>query len=105
MKKVLAVMVMAISLFMVTTPSYAADWPPEEYKMPRVVVTQEQVKDSLSGLKTTIRSCVNIGLVIFGILTSIALIPRIFKCIVLGSFPSSSSSGGFSDHSYWETKL
>ncbi len=105
MRRLLSVILLFTLLLALSVPAFAADWPPEPYDMPRTFITASQIKDSLSGLMTTIGSCVNIGLVILGILTSVSLIVTVFRRIFLGGLGSSDHGGNSSDGSYRETKL
>jgi len=69
-------------------PSSAYNWPPEKYEMPRTVLTTEEIGKSLSGLKDSIRSIGNTGLMILGICLSIFLIPLLFNRLVLDNLSS-----------------
>lgn len=52
----------------------AFDWPPEPYEMPRTVLTPDVVTDSLSGLRLSIGSIADTGLIILGILVPFYMI-------------------------------
>ncbi len=105
MRRLLSVILLFTLLLALSVPAFAADWPPETYVMPRTVISSEDVASSLSGFKISLGSIVNIGLVIFGILTSVLLISSIFKKVFLGSLHSSKQYNTSSDGSYRETKL
>lgn len=84
MKKYFAFLYIMFSLFwLFPFSAFAYDWPPEEYEMPRTVLTTEGVKESLSGLRDSIRSIANTGLVILGICLSVFLIPLLLNRLVL----------------------
>lgn len=82
MKKYLSIFlsVMIFSCFCV--PAFAYDWPPDNYDMPRTVITEDTASNALSGLFSTIRAIVNIGLLILGIILSVSLIGMIFDSII-----------------------
>lgn len=105
MRRLLSVILCIFLLLALSVPAFAADWPPKPYVMPRTVINASQIKDALSGLMTTIGSCVNIGLVILGILTSVSLIMTVFRRIFIGGLGSADHSDNSSDGSYRETKL
>lgn len=105
MRRLLSVILFIALFWALSVSAFAADWPPETYVMPRTFITAGQIKGSLSGLMTTIGSCVNIGLVILGILTSVSLIVTVFRRIFLGGLGSADHGDNSSYGSYRETKL
>jgi len=61
----------------------AFDWPPESYDMPRTVLTQDILQYSLSGLRRSIGSIGNIGLMILGVLIPCSILGAFFERIAL----------------------
>ena len=66
-------------LFFVLLLFCAFDWPPEPYEMPRTVLTPDVVTDSLYGLRLSIRSIANTGLIVLGILIPFSMIGVVFE--------------------------
>lgn len=67
--------------------AFAVEWPPENYDMPRTILTPESAEYSLSGLADSIRSMGNVGLLILGITISVSLIGTIFRWLLSIKMP------------------
>lgn len=72
MKRIIFVAIAAVMLLLLLVPAFAYGTP----------LTSDMLGGALSGLKTSIRAIVNVGLIILGILLSISLIFRIFSWIL-----------------------
>ena len=69
-----------LALLLVVLFFCAFDWPPENYDMPRTVLTPDVLFDCLGGLVLSIKAVANTGLWILGILIPVAMIlPQIKK--------------------------
>lgn len=89
MKRYFVGLVAALSLALfLAAPAPAYQWPPEEYEMPRTVLTPEIAGESLSGLRDSIRSIGNTGLTVLGICLSVFLIPLLFRQLVFENLSS-----------------
>ncbi len=86
------VVTFSLALF-ISTPVLAYQWPPEEYEMPRTVLTTETAGEALSGLRDSIRSIGNTGLAVLGACLSVFLIPVLFHRLIFENFSSHSRKG------------
>lgn len=93
MKKYLAFLLTVIILSFSVFPVYAYDWPPENYDMPRTVLTIDTVKNSLAGLVNSIRSIADTGLIILVVLLPLFLILPLFDKLVIRNLKSKSVLG------------
>lgn len=76
MIRFLSFLALAIVLFqLLLVPAFA-------YDFPETLLSPEMVGGAVSGLKSSIRAIVNVGLLIMGILLSISLIFRIFSWLL-----------------------
>ena len=78
MKKYFAFLFAVIIFLFTVVPAFAYDWPPENYEMPRTVLTADTMKNSLAGLIASIRSIADTGLNIIGVLLPIFIILPLF---------------------------
>lgn len=85
MKKNRFVLSALLALLILVAPAFAFDWPPENYDMPRTVLTTDTIKDSLTGLVNSIRSIADTGLLILAVLLPLFLILPLFEKLVFGN--------------------
>lgn len=93
MKKGRLAFIVFLAVLILVVPALAFDWPPENYDMPRTVLTTDTVKDSLAGLVNSIRSIADTGLIILVVLLPIFLILPFFEKLVLGNLKSKNLLG------------
>lgn len=76
MKRIISFLaVAAVVLLLLPVPAFA-------YDFPDTLLTPGMMGDAVSGLKSSIRAVVNIGLLILGILLSVSLIFGIFSWLL-----------------------
>lgn len=76
MKKVIPFLaVAAVVLLLLPVPALA-------YDFPGTLLTPDMVGNAVSGLKSSVRAVVNVGLLIMGILLSVSMIFRIFSWLL-----------------------
>lgn len=83
-KRLCLFLVFVICFTAAAVPAFAVEWPPKSYDMPRTVLTPKLVTDSLAGLRSSIKSMGNTGLLILGITLSVSLIFSMFDDFFLG---------------------
>ena len=66
----------------------AFTWPPDNYEMPRAALDAATAEETLSGLRGSLGSIANVGLVLIGIITSVSLISTVFKRLFLDKLDS-----------------